>query len=253
MSRVPVVIALGLLLGTSLAQGAAAQIFHWVDDTGTSHYTDRLEEVPPRYRNDVADIEEALREETVNQASGRVDPVAPAAHQEPEEPALPEGFDPAALEELQAMMEQDGGIARMLGAMGAGLIVLGLLGFLVGIGVVTAFSSLMLILACRLVGAEPPGFVKGMGIAGAQLVANVAVGVVLALVIGLERSQGAAFQGASFAWSFVIYAGLLHALHGTGFGTSLLVSVVATVLAVGVGIVFVLLAVCAGGAAMFSA
>jgi ABC-type spermidine/putrescine transport system permease subunit II len=76
------------------------------------------------------------------------------------------------------------------------------------------------------------------------------VSVLAVLLLGVESAGATQFQSASFGLSFLIYAGVLHALHGTSFGTSLLVSIVSVVLSVVVGVGLALLGlVCAGGLA----
>jgi len=42
--------AAALLICASLPQGVGAQVYHWVDDQGTIHYSTGLESVPERYR-----------------------------------------------------------------------------------------------------------------------------------------------------------------------------------------------------------
>jgi hypothetical protein len=42
--------AAGLVLAGVLATGAAAQVYHWVDDDGVIHYTTGIDSVPERYR-----------------------------------------------------------------------------------------------------------------------------------------------------------------------------------------------------------
>lgn len=255
MRRTLAAASIGLLLAGALVASTAvrAQIYHWVDEEGRTHFTDNLHEVPGRYRRDAKDIQEDLRkeliaEETSAQAAQAAAQAPPAVRPEPEPGDGPDAQDLAALEQMLA----EGGATKLLAAAGAGVLASFGIAMLVGLFVIAALSSLMLILACRIVRTEPPGFVKGMGIASAQLVANLAVSVLAVLLLGVSSAGAAQFQAASFGWSFLIYAGVLHGLHGTGFGTSLLVSLVAMLLTVAVGLGLGLLAVCAGGLAAFS-
>ena len=88
-----------------------------------------------------------------------------------------------------------------------------------------------------------------MGIASAQMTANVAVSILAVLLLGVESTSATTFQSASIGWGFLLYAGILHMMHGTPFGRSLLVSVISMLLTIAVGVGFVFLAVCAGGMA----
>jgi hypothetical protein len=254
-SRWPLIAFLAITGALVQPEPGTGQIYHWTDEAGTPHFTDREEEVPARHRLRARDIQEELRAEVLAH-EGSAAPGGPPAG------APRAGGEPPDLDEVGGLLEVDldglldgngAELATWLAAMGAGVLVAGGVGLLLALAVGAAFAALMLILACRMVRTDPPRFAKAMGIATAQLVANAAIGVLVALLMGLDRTGGASFQGASFAWSFVVYAGVLHGLHGTSFGTSLLVSLLATLLTLGVGLALGLLFVCAGGIAALAA
>lgn len=58
---------LGVLLccATLVPGAAAAQVYHWVDDQGTIHYSTGIESVPERYRDRAREIPESAVPDTV--------------------------------------------------------------------------------------------------------------------------------------------------------------------------------------------
>ena len=255
-SRQPILWAALVVALVAWSDPGAAQIYHWVDDAGRTHYTDNLHDVPPRYRRDAKDIQDDLRKELLaHEGSAGAQAGARPGAQAPPRPAPPDpaeaGLSPdeaEALAELEAMLEQEG-LGKLIAAAGAGMLAAMGVGLLLGLIVVLAFSSLMLIFACRIARTDAPSFGKGMGIAGAQLVANMAISVLAVLLLGVDTAGATTFQSASLGWSFLIYAGVLHGMHGTPFGTALLVSLLALVLTIACGFALGLAVVCAGGLA----
>ena len=100
---IPICLALLLALVAG-ASDVSARIFHWIDQAGREHCSDRVENVPPAYRDQVADDEEDLeRRGTVNIIQGRNQPAPQSLAEAGEgvEPSSP----PPVIQEIQEVAQ----------------------------------------------------------------------------------------------------------------------------------------------------
>jgi len=219
---------LGLLALLCLgALPAAAAVYKYVDRGGDVHYTDSLSQVPPEYRSQVRDITDDL-----DRMEGfRVIPSDPNAAPAPDEE---DDSDAAAAFDLGSfgLGGEDAG-GGILETFGFGVVLLGLL----AIPLLWVVSALVFKLACRIGGEEPPGLGRACGILFAQGLCSSAVGAAvgaLGMVMGVDESAsiGAsiAVSGASSVLGWMANAGILVSMMGYGFGKSLWIGFLHTLL-----------------------
>lgn len=233
-ARLGVVAALVLLL----AAPAAAKVYRWVDDGGTPHFSDRAEDVPPRYRYQ---LEESFEGGPDAGASRFV--VVPGLNRElPEDGQPVQQMDGAAFEAeaMAALADLEGGgpglpdFREVLSAGGptvAGFVLV----LLVALAVFVAIAVFILRLACRICGEEPPAFGKGAGIVVAQSLASFAVGLLIGIFLG--GSGSLQVQSASFGVGLLVQAGVLRGLLIESFGKSLAVTAVVLLIQLALGVV----------------
>lgn len=204
------------------AAAANAEIYHYVDEDGGTHYSDSIESVPPQYLDQIAEVSDQLAE------LGRFEIVRPPGS----EPEIADEADAAsALSALSGDLGPGGAIQAAMGMLGAWFILI----VLVMLPLVIAIGGMILKLACRLAGAEPPTLGRACAILFAQsIVGSVAGGLVntISAASGEEVGVGAsiAMAGASGILSWTGGAAVLTAMTDNGFGRSLWVGVVHTVL-----------------------
>lgn len=196
-----------LCLFVTGAGPASAEIYRWTDAQGVEHFGDRIEDVPEVHRQDVTrDLRSAERV---------APPPPPGARAAAEPPA--DGPRP------DATAAEWAGPLLALGA--AGLLAAALASF--ALWLVTAAVGLRL--ACRLVGEEVPAFARACGVSAVQMVAGLALGLVLAgiALVGLVDATALAFQGVQILATFLVNAGVVATMLGIGFGRALVVTLVA--------------------------
>ncbi len=220
-------LALGFVL--ALAAPASAAIYKWVDENGTTHYTDRIEGVPPEFRPD-AMSQDDLASIPFNQLDGLN--VLPGEADGTDAGTVPMSADPA---ELQAQLD-----AFLEGA-GASLLAGFALALLVMAGLVFALMAWMLLIACRVVGEDSPGFKKAYGIVIVQTLAGMLAAPGMILVAGTPdpTDVGAAlrFQAATVALSVMINALVLRGMLTDSATRALVVAVVTILVSLGIGLV----------------
>jgi hypothetical protein len=239
-----------LVLLAVVAGPASANVFRWVDASGTPHFSDRPEDVPPEYRDQLEDGGAAASP----QATSRF-VVVPGLNNVPEDGAPVQPIDEAAFEAeaLAALSDFEQGGGRLTPDIGSLLkqgapFVAGAIGVaLVALGIVLAIAALILKLACRICGEEPPGLGKGMGIV---LLQSLAVGALGFLVALLTMGSGSALQvqSAQFGTGVLIQAGVLRGMLIESYGKSLAVTAVTIGIQLAIGFalgiaVFALMAV----------
>jgi len=233
-------LALLLVLGALVAAPAAAEIYRWTDEQGVERFSDRIENVPERFRQDVT-------AELRSDPAARPDP-APSAPVVPEQPPSAPAPDapqapPAQLPDWSAQLLQMGVAVVVAAALG------GLLLYLL-------MMALALRLAVRVLGDEAPGFGRAFAVAAVQLVAGIGIGAVLGAVAlaGVADPMSGPFQGGQILIGLVVNATVVRAMLGLGFGRSLVVAivelVVTVVLGIGIGLAIAFLV---GGLAATSA
>jgi len=199
---------------------APAEIYRWTDEQGLERFSDRIENVPEAYRNDVTG---ALREDP---APG-LQPTAPVVPDEPPSapPELPDA-PPVQLPDWSSRLLGLGAAAAFGAALG-------------GVGLWLLLIAFSLRLGCRLVGEEVPGFGRALGVAAVQFLAGIAVGLVLggAALLGLADPASAPFQGVQMLASLGVNALVIQAMLAQGFGRALAVALISLLVAVVVAVV----------------
>lgn len=220
-TRVAAWIALGAFaLAPALAP---AEIYRWTDAEGVERFSDRIENVPEAYRNDVT---ESLREDPAPGPQPSA-PVAPVVPDEPPSapPELPDAL-PTQLPDWSAQLLGLGAAVAFATALG-------------GIALWLLLVAFSLRLACRLVGEEVPGFGRALGVAVVQFLAGIVVGLVLggAALLGLADAASAPFQGVQMLASLGVNALVIQAMLAQGLGRALAVALLSLLVAVVVAVV----------------
>jgi len=227
------------------ASTAHAEIYGWVDERGVPHYSDRIEDVPPGFRDQIDPVDlEALEDSSplnvipgLGSFLGGEDSEEGEAKFEPNTDAF----------EAQRFAEQFQGPMLLVGG-AIGLVMLGL---------VLAVATWVLLISCGLVGQESPGFKKGYGIVVVQFLAGAALapGVVVVLgppdgsslgeLLGFQLAQGIV----SLAVSAMVLRAMLCDTVPRAIGLAIVVTLVAFALGamIGLGVI-----TCAGGAAILA-
>ena len=220
-------LALGVVLALAAPGGAA--IYKWVDEKGTTHYTDRIEGVPPEFRPD-AMSQDDLATIPFNQLDGLN--VLPGEADGTDAGTLPMSTDPA---EMQAQLD------AFIEEAGASLMAGFALAVLVMAGLVFALMAWMLLIACRVVGEDGPGFKKAYGIVIVQTLAGMLAAPGMILVAGTPdpTDMGAAirFQAATVALSVIINALVLRGMLTDSASRALVLAVVTILVSIGIGLV----------------
>jgi hypothetical protein len=230
MTRLASLLALCALAAAPLA--ASAEIYRWTDEQGVERFSDRIENVPERFRQDVtAELRSDPSDRPDPAPSAPVVPEEPPSAPVPDAPAAP----PAQLPDWSAQLLQMGVAVVVAAALG------GLLLYLL-------MMALALRLAVRLVGDEAPGFGRAFAVAAVQVVAGMVIGAVLGGVAlaGVADPASPAFQGGQLLIGFVVNAFVVRAMLGLSFGRALVVAlvelVITVVIGIAIGIAVVLLA-----------
>jgi hypothetical protein len=233
-ARLRVLIAAAVLVAASAGEGA---VYRWTDERGTPHYSDRPEDVPPRFRDQLRAPADVLSEAPpINVLPGLNPPTAAPEGSASDGagatpggqagPGLPDGF----------LAGRDW---RQLGPKAIGLVLgAGLLIILL----VCGFGGAILLLACRICREESPGFPRAFAISFAQLIAGGASFALLVLLFGV----GLESQAGGFVLNLSLSAGILRGMHCETFTKAAVVSLVSLVVSWGVGLVLSVFAVCAG-------
>ncbi|MDJ0868298.1 MAG: DUF4124 domain-containing protein [Myxococcota bacterium] len=233
-------IGLVMLLLAFGAADASAEIYRWVDENGTPHFTDQIEEVPPEHRPRTGDAADATPSRgSLNVVAGLHPRPAPAAPM-PGAAAAPAGG--AATQPLAALQGGEPDFGALLSAVGA-VSSAGIAALLIGAVVVFAISLLLLAaflkLGCRVCGQDPPALGKAMGICAVQMVAGFLIGIVLALLLGVgpaDPGRALQMQALNFGVGFLANAAVLRAMLCDSFGKSLVIALVTMLIALAVGV-----------------
>ena len=220
--------ALLVLVSVLAAQGTSAAIYKWVDEAGTPHFTDRIEEVPPEFLREAMSPEE-LGEAPFNQIEGLN--VLPGEADGTDAGQMPVVTDPS---EMQAQLE--GWLENAGGGLLAGIV----LGTLVVAGIGFAFMAALLLLACKVVGEDSPGFKKAYGIVIVQTLAGLLATPGLILIAGTpdptDLGGSLRVQLASMALSVIVNALVLRGMLTDTATRALVIAVVTLLVTFGIGI-----------------
>lgn len=247
-------LALALLAGASTT---SAKIYHWVDAAGTPHYSDRAEEVPEAYRGQIGDyLAELERSYPVNIIEG-LNPPAP----KPGAAAPPQaefGYPPSAIPEMQELPGFAADPTEMLERIKGPMMVLAVVLTLVVCGFLFAFMAMALLVGCRFVGQQSPGFKKAYGIVIVQflagMVAMAGLGVVTVSSAPQMSDLGGVLrlQALNMGVSLLVHAAVLRGMLCDSMGKAITLAIVVNLVALALAFLLGLgMVMCAGGAALF--
>jgi hypothetical protein len=230
---VTLVIAIAVAAVGLSASVAGAEVYRYVDENGVPHYSDSVESIPDRYRDQVADISKELEARPGIHVIPGMNGTPGEAGAETEDEAgsgSAESFE-FDFEDDQAM----GAVAEQLWDQFGMLLILG---FLLLIPISLVISGLILMLACKLAAPETPGLGRAVAIVFVQGLVGAAVngamlGVALTLGVADDGSAGSValdLLAALAAWA--AYAGVLSSMANFDFARALWVMVVYLILAV---------------------
>jgi hypothetical protein len=238
------------------SRGRTAKIYHWVDKAGTPHFTDRAEDVPAAYRDQISSYEEELESTRINIIEG-LNPPSRSPDAEADQ-GVEYGSPPSAIPEIGELPGFAADPTEMLDRLKGPMMVLAVLLTLVVFGFLFAFMTMALLVGCRLVGQESPGFKKAYGIVIVQFLAGMVAGPGVVAVFGqpnvsdlggLLRLQ-AVNMGIFLLVHSAVLRGMLCDSMGKSIGLAIVVNLVVLGLAFLLGLGFVM---CAGGAALLGA
>ena len=247
--------ALALVAGAGVASG---KIYHWVDKAGTPHFSDRAEDVPPAYRDLYWDQirsyqEELERNRRVNIIEGMNDP-APFPGAEPDA-GRAHGPPPSAMPEIGQLPEFAADPAELVERLRGPVMALAVVLTLAVLGFVFAFMTMALLVGCRLVDQESPGFRRAYGIVIVQFLAGMVAGPGVVAVFGEPQLSDLGgvlrLQALNMVVFLLVHAAVLRGMLCDSMGKSIVLALVVNLVLLGLtvllGVGFVM---CAGGAAL---
>jgi hypothetical protein len=249
-----------LALAITLIAGAGdawAKIYHWVDKSGTPHFSDRAEEVPAAYRDQIVDFEDELeRSSRVNIIEGMNQPSPDSGP--PNGEAFDYGAPPSGMPEVGQLPDFAADPTEMMqrvqGPMIAIVVVVGLL----VLGFCFAFMTMALLLGCRMVGQESPGFKKAYGIVIVQALAGMVAEPGVVAVLGrpdiADMGGIIRLQAINLAVFLLIHSAVLRGMLCESMGKSIVLALVENLVVLGLGLLLGFgVLMCAGGAALLGA
>jgi hypothetical protein len=245
--------ALALALLAS-AGPVSAKIYHWVDKAGTPHFSDRAEDVPAAYRDQISNYEEELEQSTrVNIIEGLNRP-----SQSPDaegDQGVEYGSPPSAFPEIGEFPGFAADPKGMLDRLKGPMIVLAVLLTLVVCGFLFAFMTMALLVGCRLVGQESPGFKKAYGIVIVQFLAGMVAGPGVVAVFGEPNVSDLGgllrLQALNMGIFLLVHSAVLRGMLCDSMGKSIVLAIVVNLVVLGFGFLLGLgFVMCAGGAAL---
>jgi hypothetical protein len=247
--------AVPLLLAFSVT--VSAKIYHWTDEAGTPHFTDRAEDVPAAYRDQIGDYSEELEKTSrVNIIEGLNPPSAyPGAEAEQE---AEYGAPPSAVPEIGELPGFAADPTEMLDRLRGPMIAVAIVLTLIVCGFLFAFMAMALLIGCRLVGQQSPGFKKAYGIVIVQFLAGMVAGPGVVAVFG-EPNVGdlgslLRLQALNMGIFLLVHAAVLRGMLCDSLGKSIGLAIVVNLVVLGLGVLFGLgIFMCAGSAAILGA
>ncbi len=237
-ARLPILL-LSVAVCVLAAGAASAEMWRYTDDAGVTNFTDSLERVPPAYRDEAREITGALEARgsvIVPGLNDHSDGLAPgetlpsygeAPPEDYDEFAGFEGEEPELDEILELMREQGFGGKEAAAVVGLGLGAI--VAFMIFcLPIVVSINALYLMLACKIVLPETPGFGRAFWIGVVQMGASIATGIftgICSAIIGLTTPDildSPLVSLASFALSVGINASLFSRMLGISMGRALL-------------------------------
>jgi hypothetical protein len=236
------------------AQSASAKIYHWVDQAGVPHFTDRPEDVPPAYRDQIVDYAEELeRTSRINIIEGLNAPSADQAS--PPASEAEQGAPYAAMPEMEELPGFAADPTEILERLQGPILAVAIALTLVVLGFLFAFTAMGLLVGCRLVGQDSPGFKKAYGIVIVQFLAGLVAGPGVVAIFGQPNvaDMGALLrlQALNMGVFLLVHSAVLRGMLCDSMGKSIVLALVTNLVLLGFAILLgVGLAMCAGGAAL---
>lgn len=204
------------LLGMLLCSPASAEMWKYVDENGVPHFTDSLERVPHRLRDNATEITGKIEERGSVIVPGLNGPSAEAfptnewdGETEPDPDVLS-----AQLEEMMG--------DNALGLLGAGIAgFVGIMLLMLPIGL--AINALYLMLACKIAAPETPNFSRAFIISGVQFLASLVAGIASGIgqcalgAVSPETADSGLLNAVGGLASLAINASLLGSMLAIGF------------------------------------
>jgi hypothetical protein len=233
MRRLPLLAALAILL-LAPAGPARGEIYHWTDATGTPHFSDRPEDVPPEYR-------QQLPAELRGKAGAATQPAEPQAKpgllSRALEAARPAPA-PASPPKRSAPARPDFSKLAFLRHLGLGTLLAAVLGVL---GLSFLFYAWLIQLACRICGEDVPAFSRALAVAGVQFVAGVGLGIIEFAILGAAGAgPSPLIRGINTLLSLAVNVSVLRAMLGQTLGKALVVQLVSMAITIAIAIAFAL-------------
>jgi len=242
-------LALALLAGT-----ATAKIYHWVDENGTPHFTDRVEDVPAASRYQIRDFGEELeRSSPVNIIEGLNPPWPYPGAPADEEAEF--GYPPSAIPEMGQLPGFAADPTEMLERLKGPMMALAVVMALVLFGFLFAFMTMALLVGCRLLGQESPGFKKAYGIVIVQFLAGLVAAPGVVVVFGEPNISDLGgvlqLQAINMGVFLLVHSVVLRGMLCNSMGKSIGLAIVVNLVVLGLALLLVLgIVMCAGGAAL---
>jgi hypothetical protein len=231
------------LLSLGAAAPSRAEIYRWVDRSGNTRFSDRIEDVPPEWRKNVEEQIRANAGDDPAPAPAAQKPAPPAAR-----PALPAAIAPAPAK--AQVQPAHGPLAARLPWL-AGFGVAALLAIFVGVFLASFLLwGWLLQLATRLCGEETPSFPRALGILVVQALVGIGIGLTEFLLLGAAGvgTSGPAIQGMQGLIGFGANAVVLARMQQLGLGKAAAIELVLIAISVGIGIAIALaIGMAAGG------
>jgi hypothetical protein len=238
----------------AVAGTVSAKIYHWTDEAGTPHFSDRAEDVPAAYRDQIGDYAETLEKtRRVNIIEGLNAPNAyPSAEAEEGVEHSPPPFAVPEIGEFPGFAADP---TEMLDRLRGPMIALAAVLTLIVCGFLFAFLAMALLIGCRLVGQESPGFKKAYGIVIVQFLAGMVAGPGVVAVFSepnvADLGSLLRLQALSMGVFLLVHAAVLRGMLCDSIGKSIGLAIVVNLVLLGLGVLFGLgIFMCAGGAAV---
>jgi hypothetical protein len=178
----------------------------------------------------------------------------------PAEEEVEFGYPPSAIPEMEQLPGFAADPTEMLDRIKGPMMVLVVVLTLVVFGFVFAFMAMALLVGCRLVGQQSPGFKKAYGIAIVQFLA----GMVAMAGLGVVTVSGAPqisdlggvlrLQALNMGVSLLVYSAVLRGMLCDSMGKSITLAIVVNLVVLALAFLLGLgMVMCAGGAALFGA
>jgi hypothetical protein len=251
-------LAVALVLAPLMSvETISARIYHWVDDAGTPHFSDRVEDVPAAYRDQILDyqreLDQSSRLNIIEGLNQRSQPPNTAP-----DPGLEIPAPPSAMPQIGELPDFAADPTEMLERLKGPMMALAVVLTLVVFGLLFAFMTMALLVGCRLVGQESPGFKKAYGIVIVQFLAGLVAGPGVIAIFGqpnlVDLGGLLRLQAINMGIFLLVHAAVLRGMLCDSIGKSIVLAIVVNLVVLVLGFLLGLgFAMCAGGAALLGA